>query len=115
MTPRGLAGWAEACGWRETDAAQAGANGGPRRPDRYEQRGAEGSECLFDGHAADVREGQADHWKISVVQSPPWRRTSWARAGPPGRSWKSTKKSGSTYIPPSGPQFTFRSHERSPG
>ena len=33
------------------------------------------------------------HWKISVVQSPPWRRTSWARAGPSGRSWRSTKKS----------------------
>ena len=44
----------------------------------------------------------ADHWKISVVQSPPWRRTSCARAGPSGRSWKSTKKSGSTSIPPVG-------------
>jgi transposase len=30
------------------------------------------------------------------VQSPPCRRTSWARAGPPGRSWKSRKKSRST-------------------
>ena len=45
---------------------------------------------LLDGDAADVRD---DHWKISVVQSPPWSRTSCARAGPPGRSWKSTKKS----------------------
>ena len=57
----------------------------------------------------------ADHWKISVVQSPPWRRTSWARAGPSGRSWKSTKKSGSISMPPSGAQLTRSSHERSPG
>ncbi len=42
-----------------------------------------------------------DHWKISVVQSPFCRRTSWARAGPSGRSEKSTKKSRSTSIPPS--------------
>src|SRR5262249_33300112 len=40
------------------------------------------------------------HWKISVVQSPPCRRTSCARAGPSGRSSKSTKKSRSTSIPP---------------
>jgi hypothetical protein len=59
--------------------------------------------------------GDDNHWKISVVQSPPWRRTSWARAGPSGRAWKSTKKSGSTSIPPSGWQFTFRSQERSSG
>jgi DNA-binding CsgD family transcriptional regulator len=59
--------------------------------------------------------GHDDHWKISVVQSPPWRRTSWARAGPSGRPWKSTKKSRSTSIPPSGWQFTFRSQERSSG
>jgi len=59
--------------------------------------------------------GHDDHWKISVVQSPPWRRTSWARAGPSGRAWKSTKKSRSTSIPPSGWQFTFSSQERSSG
>ena len=59
--------------------------------------------------------GHDNHWKISVVQSPPWRRTSWARAGPSGRAWKSTKKSRSTSIPPSGWQFTFRSQERSSG
>jgi hypothetical protein len=59
--------------------------------------------------------GPDNHWKISVVQSPPWRRTSWARAGPSGRAWKSTKKSLSTSIPPSGWQFTFRSQERSSG
>jgi hypothetical protein len=45
-------------------------------------------------------EEQGGHWKISVVQSPPWSRTSWARAGPPGRSWKSTKKSRSISMPP---------------
>ena len=45
---------------------------------------------LLDGDPNDVRD---DHWKISVVQSPPWRRTSCARAGPSGRSGKSTKKS----------------------
>jgi hypothetical protein len=62
------------------------------------------------------RAGSHDnHWKISVVQSPPWRCTSWARAGPSGRAWKSTKKSRSTSIPPSGWQFTFRSQERSSG
>ena len=53
----------------------------------------------------------SDHWKISVVQSPPWRRTSWARAGPSGRSWKSTKKSGSTSMPPFGSQ-SIRSSQR---
>jgi hypothetical protein len=30
--------------------------------------------------------GHENHWKISVVQSPPWRRTSWARARPSGRA-----------------------------
>jgi hypothetical protein len=69
--------------------ANAGAKVRPCHPDRHEERGTEGRECLFDGDAADVREGRADHWKISVVQSPPWRRTSWARAGPSGRSPKS--------------------------
>src|SRR5262245_29564381 len=85
----------------------------------HEQRGHHGrahrhelQDALLDGDSHDVRN---DHWKISVVQSPPWRRTSWARAGPSGRSWKSTKKSGSISIPPSGPQFTFSSHERSSG
>ena len=56
-----------------------------------------------------------DHRKISVVQSPCWRRTSCARAGPSGRSWKSTKKSGSTSMPPFGSQSIRRSHERMPG
>jgi hypothetical protein len=59
--------------------------------------------------------GHDNHGKISVVQSPPCRRTSWARAGPSGREWKSTKKSRSTSIPPSGWQFTFRSQDRSSG
>ena len=54
---------------------------------------------------------RASYWKISVVQSPFCSRTSWARAGPPGRSWKSTKKLGSTVIPPSGWQSTFKSHD----
>src|SRR5690348_8174037 len=53
-----------------------------------------------------------DHWKISVVQSPPWSRTSCARAGPPGRSWRSRKKPRSSSIPPSGSQSTRSSHER---
>ena len=106
---------AGAARWRESAPAQAGAKLRPCHPERHEQRGTEGPECLLDGDAADVREGRADHWKISVVQSPPWRRTSWARAGPSGRSWKSTKKSGSTSIPPSGEQLTRISHERSPG
>jgi hypothetical protein len=97
------------------DPAEAGAKLRPCHPKRHEKRGTEGPECLFDGDAADVREGHADHWKISVVQSPPWRRTSWARAGPSGRSWKSTKKCGSISIPPSGGQLTRISHERSPG
>ncbi len=69
--------------------AQAVANLRPYHPKRHNERGTEGSDRLFDGDAADVREGRVDHWKISVVQSPPWRRTSWARAGPPERSWRS--------------------------
>ena len=77
-----------------------------------EQRRAERCDRLLDREAADVSEA---HWKISVVQSPPWRRTSWARAGPSGRSWRSTKKSGSISIPPSGSQLTRSSHERSSG
>jgi hypothetical protein len=74
---------------------EAGAKVCPCQSEACEQRGTKGAECLFDGDAADVGDGHADHWKISVVQSPPWRRTSWARAGPSGRSWKSTKKSAS--------------------
>jgi hypothetical protein len=95
--------------------AEAGAKLRPCHPKRDEQRRTEGCECLFDRDPADVRERKAHYWKISVVQSPPWRRTSWARAGPSGRSWKSMKKSGSTSIPPSGSQLTLRSHERSSG
>ncbi len=55
------------------------------------------------------------HWKISVVQSPFCNRTSCARAGPPGRSSRSTKKLRSTSMPPSGPQSTRSNHERRPG
>ena len=55
------------------------------------------------------------HWKISVVQSPPCSRISCARAGPSGRSWKSTKKSGSTAIEPSSPMSTLSRYERSSG
>src|SRR4051794_33817484 len=95
--------------------AQASAKPGGGGPERQEERRSERAEHLLDGDAGDVGERQARHWKISVVQSPPWRRTSCARAGPPGRSWKSTKKSGSTSIPPSGSQSTRSSHERSPG
>jgi hypothetical protein len=95
--------------------ANASAEPGRHRTGDNEERWAEGPERLFNGHPGDVRERKADHWKISVVQSPPWRRTSWARAGPPGRSWKSTKKSGSTSMPPSGEHLTRSSHERSPG
>jgi hypothetical protein len=36
--------------------------------------------------------GDDNHWKIAVVQSPIWRPTSWARAGPSGRASQSTKK-----------------------
>src|SRR2546427_3944027 len=39
-------------------------------------------DALLDREPEDVGD---DHWKISVVQSPPWSLTSWARAGPPGR------------------------------
>jgi hypothetical protein len=78
------------------------------------RRGRESEQPLLERQASDVGEGDA-HWKISVVQSPPWRRTSWARAGPAGRSWKSRTKFGSTSIPPSGSQFTRSSQERSPG
>ena len=63
--------------------------------------------ALLEWDAADVGDG---HWKISVVQSPPWRRTSCVRAGS-----NSTKKPGSSSMPPSGSQFTRSSHERSPG
>src|SRR6266508_1919800 len=56
-------------------------------------------EALPDWDPHDVRD---DHWKISVVQSPPWSRISCARAGPSGRSWKSRKKSGSIVMPPFG-------------
>ena len=95
--------------------SQVGAKLGRSHPKPNENRGANGPDGLLDRDAAHVREGTADHWKISVVQSPPWRRTSWARAGPPGRSWKSTKKSGSISSPPWGKQFTRISQERSPG
>jgi hypothetical protein len=74
-----------------------------------EQRGASRCEGLLERDAPDVCQRRC-HWKISVVQSPPWSRTSCARAG-----WKSTKKLGSTSIPPAGSQFTRSSHERSRG
>src|SRR5690348_17112791 len=97
-------------------AAEASANRGDRRAKCHEKRGTKQPECLLDRDAGDVPAGQAEaHWKISVVQSPPCSRTSWARAGPSARSWKSTKKPGSTSIPPSGEQFTLKSQERSPG
>ena len=99
---------------RERTGAR-GAKVRPCHPKPHEQQGTEGGECLFDGHAGDVCEGHVGHWKISVVQSPPWRRTSCARAGPSGRSWRSTKKSGSISMPPSGEQLMRSSHERSPG
>jgi hypothetical protein len=102
------------CGLRAI-GAEAGAQLRPCHRERHKQRGTEGSERLFDWEAADVCDGAADHWKISVVQSPPWRRTSCARAGPPERSWKSTKNSGSISMPPSGAQFTRSSQERRPG
>jgi hypothetical protein len=95
--------------------AQAVAKLRPCHPNPHDERGTEGPDRLFDRDAADMREGHVDHWKISVVQSPPWRRTSCARAGPPGRSLRSTKKSGSSSIPPSGLQFTRSSQERRSG
>ena len=50
-------------------------SGSPRPPARTAGR-------LLDREPADVPD---DHWKISVVQSPCWSRTSCARAGPSGR------------------------------
>jgi hypothetical protein len=95
--------------------AEARAKVCPCHSEAREYRGPKRAECLFDGDTADVGDGHADHWKISVVQSPPWRRTSCARAGPPGRSWKSRKKSRSTSMPPCGAQLTRSSHERRSG
>src|SRR3954454_6854318 len=97
------------------DVVKRGADPRDRRPGRQKQRGAEGSEHLLDRNASHVRDREAGHWKISVVQSPPWSRTSCARAGPSGRSWKSRKKSRSTSMPPAGSQSTLSSHERSSG
>jgi RNA polymerase sigma factor (sigma-70 family) len=94
----------------EAGQLRAGHDRGARQ-----QRGTgrrERQRALLDGHAHDVRDG---HWKISVVQSPFWRRTSWARAGPSGRSERSRKKPGSTSMPPSGWQSTRSSQERRPG
>ncbi|MET0762261.1 MAG: hypothetical protein ABWZ63_08000, partial [Thermoleophilaceae bacterium] len=75
------AGIAIACGAPE--AAEASLETRRRRPGGEEQRRAVHPERLLDRETADVRDLR--HWKISVVQSPPWRRTSWARAGPVGR------------------------------
>jgi len=55
-------------------------------------RGVERDLAFYTGVMGAEMVGHDNHWKISVVQSPPWRRTSWARAGPSGRAWKSTKK-----------------------
>ena len=56
---------------------------GRRSRQRWPSRagGEELQDALLDRQPEDVGD---DHWKISVVQSPPWRRTSCARAGPPG-------------------------------
>src|SRR5262249_41867848 len=88
--------------------AERDRGGGGQRPD--DRRPLVGA--LLDRDPEDVRH---DHWKISVVQSPPCSRTSCARAGPPGRSWKSTKNRSSSSMPPSGPQLTRSIQERSPG
>jgi hypothetical protein len=89
--------------------------------DRREKHRPHRDERFFERDTSDVPAAEADdllyqvHWKISVVQSPPWRRTSWARAGPSGRSYKSTKKPRSTSMPPSDKQLTRSSHERNSG
>ena len=95
--------------------AKANAEPSRRQPANHQERRPVGSKGLFDRDAADMCERKPHHWKISVVQSPPWSLTSCARAGPSGRSLKSTKKSGSTRMPPVGSQSTLSSHERSSG
>src|SRR5262249_60081897 len=74
--------------------------------------GRELHDVLLDGEPHDVAE---DHRNTSEVESPPCRRISCARAGPSGRAWKSTKKSGSTAIEPSSAMSTFNREERSSG
>jgi len=91
----------------ERGAADDGDRGDHGRPD-----GDELEDALLDRDSHHVRD---DHWKISVVQSPPWSRTSCARAGLSGRSWKSTKKSGSISMPPLGSHLIRSSQERSSG
>src|SRR5207249_2524315 len=68
--------------------------------------------ALLDRNPQDVGD---DHGNTSEVESPPWSRTSCARAGPSRRSWKSTKKSGSTAIEPSPAMSILSRYERSPG
>src|SRR5204863_5815690 len=95
-----------------SEAAERRAAGDRDRGDEYRARRHELEDGFLDGYPHDVRD---DHWKISVVQSPPCRRISCARAGPSGRSWKSTKKSRSTSMPPFGSQSIRKSQERSSG
>src|SRR5262249_3478841 len=96
--------WLPAASQPVERGAEADGEGGRRRSHCWREPDG----ALLDREPEDVGE---DHWKISVVQSPPCRRTSWARAGPPGRWWRSTKKSRSSCMPPSGLQFTRRSQE----
>src|SRR5262245_18701239 len=85
-------------------------------PDRDEQErhGSGGRERRLEQRqlAAVVSE---DHGNTSEVESPPASRTSCARAGPSGRSWKSTKNSGSTAMEPSSPMSTLSRYERRSG
>ena len=97
-----------------TRAAQAGAKPRPCHPNPHEKRRTEGPDRLFEGDTADVRERRAIIGRSRLCSRRPG-------GGPRGLArdrrvgLKSTKKPGSSSIPPSGSQFTRSSHERSPG
>src|SRR5581483_854416 len=93
-------------------AAEPHPSGDDERRDAGGARRGELQEALLDGEPHDVSD---DHRNTSEVESPPWRRTSCARAGPSGRLWKSTKYSGSTAIEPSSATSTLSRYERSSG
>src|SRR5262249_5039896 len=102
--------------WSARPAAEPSAEAAELAAEEEERHGRraggrELQDALLDREPEDVR----DHWNTSEVESPPWSRTSCARAGPSGRSWKSTKKSGSTAIDPSSATSTLSRYELSSG
>ena len=89
-SPPLLAGWIRSGFGPSKPAGHAAEPSATGDDDRRQQHSADRREledALLDREAHDVSD---DHANTSEVESPPCKRISCARAGPSGRSWKST-------------------------